>query len=381
MSDDSFTEFSSQSWFSRIGNSIKGILFGIVLIAVSIALLSWNEGRAVKRYKTLKEGAGAVVSVNSEIVEPSNAGKLIHTSGDAVTEDQPSDPEFGISVNALKLIRKVEMYQWEESQSKETKKKLGGGTETVTTYDYSKKWSEQAIPSSKFKKPSEHTNPAEMRFQNESFLASPVTLGAFTLSASQVSMIRGSETYSFDDSYKAPKSLGKVTQSPTTLYIGNDPTQPEIGDLRISFSTVSAQPVSLIAAQVNKSFEPYTTQVGGTINLLQNGTVSADAMIQTAQDNNKAMTWALRGVGLVLMFIGFNMLMAPLSVLADIVPFIGNIVEVGTSLIAMLMTGVCGLLTIAVAWIVFRPVLGVSLLVVCAAIVYLIFTKMKTAKA
>jgi hypothetical protein len=104
-------------------------------------------------------------------------------------------------------------------------------------------------------------------------------------------------------------------------------------------------------------------------------------MIQTAQDNNKAMTWALRGVGLVLMFIGFNMLMAPLSVLADIVPFIGNIVEVGTSLIAMLMTGVCGLLTIAVAWIVFRPVLGVSLLVVCAAIVYLIFTKMKTAKA
>jgi len=83
----------------------------------------------------------------------------------------------------------------------------------------------------------------------------------------------------------------------------------------------------------------------------------------------------------VLMFIGFNMLMAPLSVLADIVPFIGNIVEVGTSLIAMLMTGVCGLLTIAVAWIVFRPVLGVSLLIVCAAIVYLIFTKTKTAKA
>ena len=62
MAADSFTEMTSTSWFSRIANSFKGILAGIVFIVLSIVLLSWNEGRAVKRYKTLKEGAGAVVT-------------------------------------------------------------------------------------------------------------------------------------------------------------------------------------------------------------------------------------------------------------------------------------------------------------------------------
>ena len=44
---DSYTEVTSQNWFSRIGESIKGILFGIVIIPLMIILLWWNEGRAV----------------------------------------------------------------------------------------------------------------------------------------------------------------------------------------------------------------------------------------------------------------------------------------------------------------------------------------------
>jgi hypothetical protein len=93
------------------------------------------------------------------------------------------------------------------------------------------------------------------------------------------------------------------------------------------------------------------------------------------------MTWALRIGGLVLMFIGFNLLMGPLSVLADVIPFIGNIVEFGTAIIAMMLTAAGGLITIAVAWIVFRPVLAISLLVVSGAVIYMIFKQSKTAKA
>jgi hypothetical protein len=35
MSNDSFTEVTSQSWFSRLGNALKGIIFGLILVAVS----------------------------------------------------------------------------------------------------------------------------------------------------------------------------------------------------------------------------------------------------------------------------------------------------------------------------------------------------------
>ena len=60
MSNDSFTEVTHQSWGSRLGGAFKGIVFGIILFIVSFPLLFWNEGRAVKRHKTLEEGGGAV---------------------------------------------------------------------------------------------------------------------------------------------------------------------------------------------------------------------------------------------------------------------------------------------------------------------------------
>ena len=34
MSEDSFTEVTSESWFGRIGGAIKGILLGLVLFAM-----------------------------------------------------------------------------------------------------------------------------------------------------------------------------------------------------------------------------------------------------------------------------------------------------------------------------------------------------------
>ena len=40
----------------------------------------WNEGRAVRTAESLEEGAGAVVSVPADAVDPGNEGKLVHVS-------------------------------------------------------------------------------------------------------------------------------------------------------------------------------------------------------------------------------------------------------------------------------------------------------------
>jgi len=47
MDNNVFTETTNTSWFSRIGNSIKGLLFGGIFILLSIGFLWWNEGRNV----------------------------------------------------------------------------------------------------------------------------------------------------------------------------------------------------------------------------------------------------------------------------------------------------------------------------------------------
>src|SRR5712692_3656452 len=91
---DSFTETTTVSWFGRIMESIKGVLFGLVLVVGSAFLLFWNEGRAVQTDRSLAEGAGLVVDAASTSVDPTNEGKLVHVTGDLKSSTPRVDPEF-----------------------------------------------------------------------------------------------------------------------------------------------------------------------------------------------------------------------------------------------------------------------------------------------
>src|SRR5262245_47481118 len=180
MSDmsDSYTEVTTKSWGSRLGDSIKGVLFGLVLIAGSGIFLFWNEGRAVQTQRSLTEGASLVVSVDPARVDPTNDGKLIHVSGDLKPGAPLADPDFMVSAAALRLVRAVEMYQWKEETKTETRKNFGGSEETITTYEYHRVWSESRNDSSRFRRPEGHVNP-QMAYRAASYSSRDATLGAF----------------------------------------------------------------------------------------------------------------------------------------------------------------------------------------------------------
>ena len=171
---DSFSVVSSESWFSRVTGSIKSVLFGLVLFIVSFPILYWNEGRAVRTARSLAEGLGAVVPVSADSVDASKEGKLVHVSGAVKTSAPVVDDELGVKTDGVKLLRSVEMYQWTEHETKESKKKVGGGTETVTTYDYKKEWAKGRVDSSAFKKSEGHENPEAPPYQSKTFTADPV---------------------------------------------------------------------------------------------------------------------------------------------------------------------------------------------------------------
>jgi len=63
------------------------------------------------------------------------------------------------------------------------------------------------------------------------------------------------------------------------------------------------------------------------------------------------------------------MLLAPLGVLGDVVPFIGSIVRMGTGLMAGAVGLALSLVVIALAWLAFRPVVAIILLAVAGAAV------------
>ena len=92
-------------------------------------------------------------------------------------------------------------------------------------------------------------------------------------------------------------------------------------------------------------------------------THSAAEMFKTAQEENAMIKWALRVVGVIVMFIGCSMMVKPLSVLADVIPPLGSLVGFASGLAAFFVSATFSLMTISVAWIFYRPLLGIALLV------------------
>ena len=283
---DSFTETTTKSWGSRIGESIKGVLFGLLFTIGSCVLLFWNEGRAVQTEKSLAEGRGLVVSADAARVDPANEGKLVHVNGEVKAGVTLRDAEFNVTANALRLVRTVEMYQWKEDSKSETRKTLGGGEETTTTYSYHLVWEDHRIDSSQFKRRDGHENP-QMRYQRVASTARDATLGAYRPGAPVLSQLPASQELPVDPALAAAlsgKVAGPVQVTDGKLYLGANPEEPKPGDLRVTFRTVPNGPASIIGEQSGTDFAEYQTKAGDRLLMARSGTMSAAGMFKDAQD-------------------------------------------------------------------------------------------------
>jgi hypothetical protein len=381
---DRFTETTSQSWFSRIGESIKSVLIGLLMFVASFPLLFWNEGRAVRTARSLTQGSGSVVSVPADAVDPSHEGKLVHVTGPVTTSGPAADPELGVEAQGLKLVRKAEMYQWVESKKSETHKKLGGGEETVTTYEYKRDWSGDAVDSSAFKHPEGHENPGAFPVESQTFAAADPKVGAFTLAPEQIDQLNDGKDVPVGEEALAnlPEELSdRAKISSGAFYLGDDPAAPKLGDTRISYQVVAPAVVSVIGAQTGQTFAPWQAEAGDTVFLVDEGTHAAAEMFQAAQSANAVMGWILRAVGFLLMFLGLALVFKPISVFADVVPLFGTMLGAGLGLFAFLIALFLSLVTIAIAWIAVRPMLAIGLLVLALAGLVLLVRRGRKQKA
>lgn len=196
--------------------------------------------------------------------------------------------------------------------------------------------------------------------------ASNVTLGAFTLPPSLVNQVNRNDAVKVDDSMLAKVSASmrgpRLRTSEGGFYLGANPGDPQVGDVKITFRVVKPAEVSVVAQQTGSTLRPYQAKAGGTIELLDMGNVSAAQMFQSAQDANTLMTWILRLIGYLFMAFGLSMVFKPISVIGDVVPFIGSMLSFGTGVFSFAVSLTLTIITIAVGWIFYRPVLGILLL-------------------
>lgn len=374
---DQTTVTTNTSWFSRVGSAFAGVIIGIVLIFACVWGLAWNEGNAIKVEKGLNEGAGLVVEAAASPIDPAKDQQLVHVVGDVAVTAPLTDGQFGVTATGVRLDRQVEMYQWQEESKSETRTKLGGGEETVTTYTYTKVWSATPIDSSGFQTQAGHENPA-MTLEASTVYATDATLGDFQLEENVLSQMDGAQALPLGaeqaEAIQAAAGQGRtLTVANNQIYIGANPQTPVVGDTRVTYQVTPAAETSIVARQNGDGFLPYRTRNGTEILMVASGDTPAADMFQSAQDANTFMAWAIRVGGVILLMVGFGLILAPLGVLADVLPLAGSIVRMGTGLIGFVLGLLVGTVTIAIAWFAFRPILTAIILLIGGAIAFVVW--------
>jgi hypothetical protein len=286
-----------------------------------------------------------------------------------------------VQENAIRLTRAVEMYQWRENEKTEERQRAGGGTEKVKTYSYDRTWSSTPIESSSFQQTAGHQNPP-FPIGGGEWSAEHVTLGEFTLDDAFVGRMRRSQSLTIDDSVRqqAATLLGRpVLLADSGIYVGENPLQPQVGDARIRFEAVRPALVSVVGQQAAGRLTAYETR-NGSLALLEYDAQPADRMFASARGANQRLTWILRLAGFLGFLLGFGLLLRPIRVLADVVPLVGRMVGVGLGLVALGLALISTLVTIAVGWFAYRPVLASVLLVLAVAVAVWLVMRSRAAK-
>lgn len=379
MTEQKITQIDKRSWFQRMGSSLKGIFTGLVLFIIAFPLLIWNEGRDIQIDRSLREGASLVKSIDATVVDPQRDGKLIHFTSEARTPSVLTDEAFAISENALKLKRTVEIYQWTEEQQTSTVEKIGGSSETSTTYSYKQIWSEQLIDSSTFQDKVNYPNPQNKILENFEQAASPVSVGVYTLPDRLVSSLADYERLNLANDLLISLPYAQQEQWQifnNYIYQSADPTNPQIGDARIWYQIIKPGLVSVIAQQNGENLQAYQTKNGKSIEMIRIGEVSAEEMFAGALQANRLTSWIIRFLAFMFMFLGLNTLLAPLTILVSVIPFFAKILRFGTKLLSGVIALLLSLVTIGITWLIYRPLIGVMVLFL-AILVIIIFSRLK----
>ena len=426
-----YQEVTTTGYGTRVGNSFKAIGSGILMFLAGTALLWWNEGRAVKTEKMLDEAGSAYVEMeNPGKKDASLEGELICGTALATTEDSLSDQQFGIGAKAISLTRRVEYYQWVEHAEEKKEDKLGGKEVTTTTYTYSKNWVSRPIESAQFKDPAyQNKNMVLTTIEDAQQYAENVTWGAYKLNESLIHSISSrenldlaiaedllrqfdnntktayerfygaknqpaaqpAETAAVSDSAKAvndsinnaianaqnKKDLEYVHQAGNVLYFGRVPGSPEVGDVRVTFEKVVPAKVTVMAVVDGDSFKPFKAKNGKRFQTLVMGKKSGDEIIEAEKEANNMWTWALRILGVLVVIGGLKGIFGFIEMIFKVVPFIAGIFGWGVGIVCTVVGVVWSLIVIALAWLFYRPLLGISLLVLAGFLIWVFAFKGK----
>lgn len=338
-------------------------LLGFLVFCGGVYLLTWNEGRAVHHHHSLEETYNNAISLNPfDKHKPEYDGRVVHIAGNLVVNEPLTEPEYGISIQAVQLKRRVQMYQWVEERSSRSEDnddiiQQRSGTD----YYYVTEWRDKLVDSSNFYIRHGHENPTEIPLHTVTYRAPDVKVGPLTL---------GPEVKEKFNDFSEVSGDERPDRKDIKLHLGiyyhcQDVFNPEVGDIRVQFyyAGLADEPVTIIAKQENNVLIPYVTSKGKHIALIRYGHLDMGQMFSAEHWDAKIETWRLRFFGGVFIYFATICWARLLKILFNQQPYFANIISgEATDMKNFLVAGSTALFIIAFAWIFYRPMIGASLI-------------------
>ncbi|KAM7359043.1 transmembrane protein 43 [Cochliomyia hominivorax] len=344
--------------------------FGLILFIGGAGVLFWNEGRAVHTIMSLDEALDDAVTLDAtaEDIEHIYNDRIVHISGPIVIGEPLTEPDYNIQVLAVKLKRRVQMYQWVEETVEHNYGESVASVHTEDrTYYYTRDWRDKLIDSRSFYIQTGHQNPKQFPIESETQVADAVYIGNFEL---------GNDIKNKFNKYVELTSDTRPEDPSIKLHLGlyyhtNDIFNPEIGDIRIlfSFAGMEGEMYTIVGKLVKNKIEPYRTSRGVDILLVYPGELSLTEVFKKEHHAQRLTTWGFRFMGWVLVFFGVTCTSTLLHVILSRIQFLSSLAPdprypVGTNVLLSLSMA---LIIAAVAWILHRPMVGAGLMFAAAS--------------
>ncbi|XP_014271660.1 transmembrane protein 43 homolog isoform X3 [Halyomorpha halys] len=280
-------------------------------------------------------------------------GKLVYLYGFIEVEEPLTEPEYGLSVPAVILKRRVQMYQWVEKKEESTL--VSSNSVPFEIYHYETEWRDKLVDSSKFHSRNSHDNPKEFPVSSYVYISPNVKIGAFTLSNELKNKFRDFTLITSDER----PERHDIKMHAGLYYHTLDVWDPKVGDIRLQFSYAgnTGDAVSIIATQTGR------TLGGNHLLLLEKGKISPEEMITKEHNWNMWLIRLYRTCGWVCLYMASSFFKSLFYYIAlkykTIYIFltmdrrISSCTSVSSVLMAFIICGV---------WLFYKPWIGVIML-------------------
>jgi hypothetical protein len=271
------------------------VLSGAALLLLGCVLLGFTEHADRLRALSVDALGGFVLTGSAAVPGPAANGQLVLAVGVPQVHVAAQDTQFGVAVAAPALVRKVEMFQWNETN-------FGGQR------NYEMDWFAHPIDSTVFSERTEHTNPGAFPISGARFDSANVTVAGFRLAPALVDLIPGAEPFTPNLAHLPPNMAATFTARAGTLVTSTDMERPQIGDLRISWQRVVPNDLTVFARDEDGTLVPARNPAGDSIDQVLVGRYALGDVVAGAPRAPR-LAWARRILAVLLAWAGVGLLL------------------------------------------------------------------------